>query len=370
MNLCFRAKSAFFVLLWIVGVQSFAQTLPLNEPVSSSPRQEETTKGMRLNPTAKPDDKKTELSNTIVLLIQKQRKLRAENNLSEEREVLMELIRLDPANPAYRARLKEIGGMSDKAEPVGRLKIPPPPQPKSTAPSAPGPDLTRYEWSVDNIPPSVALSLVTHLQSLKAVDANWNTATVEVVPVSSEEIEMAKAEVRKKDEASSPSKNQNIYINNLTMTQGQSLMTFWNNVQTNLPDEVSGLTPKFSPWKPISDAATKSEGKLSAIFNKKKPRGGGRNNGDILYSFTAKEMEITDALALFARLNDLNIVPSPEVKGTVTVDFRGLNLDRALEAILESKGYYAEEQGGLIRVKGLETKFYVLDYLRIQRQGQ
>ena len=137
MNLCFRAKRAWFVLLWIVGVQSFAQTLPLNEPVSSSPRQEETTKGVRLNPTAKPDDKKTELSNTIVLLIQKQRKLRAENNLSEEREVLMELIRLDPANPAYRARLKEIGGMSDKAEPVGRLKIPPPPQPKSTAPSAP-----------------------------------------------------------------------------------------------------------------------------------------------------------------------------------------------------------------------------------------
>lgn len=63
-------------------------------------------------------------------------------------------------------------------------------------------------------------------------------------------------------------------------------------------------------------------------------------------------MEITDALALFARLNDLNIVPSPEVKGTITVDFRGLNLDRALEAILESKGYYAEEQGGSFESRG------------------
>jgi hypothetical protein len=350
MKLCVGTKSACFVLLWIVGAQSFAQTMSLNEPVSPGPRQEETTKGIRLNPTGKPDEKKTDLSNAIALLIQKQRKLRAENNLTEEREVLMALIRLDPANPAYRARLKEIGGMSDNAEPIGRLKIPPPPQPKPTTPSSPGPDLTRYEWAVENIPPSVALSLVTHLQSLKAVDANWNTAMVEVVPVSSEETEMAKAEIQKKEDVTH-SKNQNIYINNLTMSQGQSLMTFWNNVQTNLPDEVAGLTPKFSPWKPISDAATKSEGKLSAIFNKKKPRGGSKNSGDILYSFTAKDMEITDALALFARLNDLNIVPSPEVKGTITVDFRGLNLDRALEAILDSKGYYSEEQGGLNRVK-------------------
>ena len=56
------------------------------------------------------------------------------------------------------------------------------------------------------------------------------------------------------------------------------------------------------------------------------------------FSFTAKGLPVVDALALFARLNQLNIVPDPEVSGTVTVDFRGLTLDKAMEAILESLG--------------------------------
>lgn len=108
---------------------------------------------------------------------------------------------------------------------------------------------------------------------MKAVDANWNTAVVEVIPVESAEADMMKAEVSGKNESGGSSRNQNIFINNLTMSQGQALMTFWNNVQTNLPDEVSGLTPKFSPWKDMSNPSIKTEGKLSAIFNKKKPRG-------------------------------------------------------------------------------------------------
>jgi MSHA type pilus biogenesis protein MshL len=147
-------------------------------------------------------------------------------------------------------------------------------------------------------------------------------------------------------------------------------MAFWNTVQGTMPEEVGSLTPKLVPWKSAAEMEAKSVGKLSHLIAKKKPRGGSRASGDILYSFTAKDMEITDALALFARLNDLNIVPNPEVTGTITVDFRGLNLDKALEAILEAKGYFAEEEGGLIRVKGLETRYYVLDYLRVQRQGQ
>ena len=40
-----------------------------------------------------------------------------------------------------------------------------------------------------------------------------------------------------------------------------------------------------------------------------------------LYSFTAKDLEIKDALAVFARSHELNIVPDPEITGTVTVDF-------------------------------------------------
>jgi MSHA type pilus biogenesis protein MshL len=336
----------------------------MSEPVSPGPYPDMTTKGVRLQPTGKPDEKKPELSLAIENLIKKQRKARAENNVEEEKQCLIELIRLDPNNPVYRARLEELGGMQPQAEPPARMKIPPAP-PKPTPPA----DATRYEWSVENVPGNVALSLVTHLQSLKTTDPAWNGAMVEVIPVD-------EAEAEKQMLAGNPtkpeggSKLQNLYINNLTMGQGQSLMAFWSSVQGTMPEEVGSLTPKLMPWKSAAEVEGKTIGKLSALIAKKKPRGGSRASGDILYSFTAKDMEITDALALFARLNDLNIVPNPEVKGTVTVDFRGLNLDKALEAILDAKGFYAEEEGGLIRVKGLETRYYVLDYLRIQRQGQ
>jgi MSHA type pilus biogenesis protein MshL len=336
----------------------------MSEPVSPGPYPDMTTKGVRIQPTGKPDEKKPELSLAIESLIKKQRKARAENNVEEEKQCLIELIRLDPNNPVYRARLEELAGKQPQVKPPGRMKVPPAP-PKPTPPVDP----TRYEWAVENVPGNVALSLVTHLQSLKTTDPAWSGAMVEVIPVD-------EAEAEKKMLEGSPvkpeggSKLQNIYINNLTMGQGQSLMAFWNTVQGTMPEEVGSLTPKLVPWKSAAEMEAKSVGKLSHLIAKKKPRGGSRASGDILYSFTAKDMEITDALALFARLNDLNIVPNPEVTGTITVDFRGLNLDKALEAILEAKGYFAEEEGGLIRVKGLETRYYVLDYLRVQRQGQ
>ncbi|NBS54632.1 hypothetical protein EBT23_03565, partial [bacterium] len=341
-----------------------AQPISMSAPISSGAYPDETTKGARLQTRGSPDEKKPEASLVIEELIKKQRKARSENNVEQEKQYLIELIRLDPLNPVYRARLDELGGMQPQAELPGRMKVPPPPPAKPVPP----PDPNRYEFAVENVPAQVALSLVTHLQSLKTTDPTWNTSTVEIIPVDEVEAEK-KMQDGMPDKAVGGSKLQNLYIDNLTLGQGQALMTFWTSVQSTMPDEVGTLTPKLAPWKPESEDK-KSVGKLSQLIAKKKTRSGNRNSGDILYSFTAKDMEITDALALFARLNDLNIVPNPEVKGTVTVDFRGLNLDKAMEAILEAKGFFAEEEGGLIRVKGLETRYYVLDYLRIQRQGQ
>ena len=351
-------------LLWLQVGWIVAQPISMTEPMSPGPYPDETSKGARLQPRGKPDEKKPEASLAIEELIKKQRKARSDNNVELEKQYLVELIRLDPLNPVYRARLDELGGMQPQAEVPGRMKVPPPPPAKPLPP----PDPNRYEFAVENVPSQVALSLVTHLQSLKTTDPTWNSSTVEVVPVD-EAVAEKKMLDGVVDKAVVGSKLQNLYIDNLTLGQGQALMAFWNSVQSTMPDEVGALTPKLAPWKPESEDK-KSVGKLSQLIAKKKTRSGNRNSGDILYSFTAKDMEITDALALFARLNDLNIVPNPEVKGTVTVDFRGLNLDKALEAILEAKGFFAEEEGGLIRVKGLETRYYVLDYLRIQRQGQ
>ncbi|MCC6235444.1 MAG: secretin N-terminal domain-containing protein, partial [Verrucomicrobiales bacterium] len=94
------------------------------------------------------------------------------------------------------------------------------------------------------------------------------------------------------------------------------------------------------------------------------PPGDGR-----LYSFSAKDLDIRDALALFARTHDLNVVPDPDVTGSVSVEFKNLALDRAMEAILGSFGYYAEVAGGLIRIRNLRTEFFTIDYLRLIRSG-
>lgn len=88
-----------------------------------------------------------------------------------------------------------------------------------------------------------------------------------------------------------------------------------------------------------------------------------------LYSFTAKDLEVKDALALFARNNELNIVPDPDITGSVTIDFRNLTLEKSMDAILDTFGYYAEIDQGLIRVRKTKTSFFNVDYIRLTRSG-
>lgn len=88
-----------------------------------------------------------------------------------------------------------------------------------------------------------------------------------------------------------------------------------------------------------------------------------------LYSFTARDLDVKDALALFARNNNLNIVADPDIAGAVTVDFRNLTLEKSMDAILDTFGYYAEVDQGLIRVKKTKTSFFSVDYIRLTRTG-
>ena len=88
-----------------------------------------------------------------------------------------------------------------------------------------------------------------------------------------------------------------------------------------------------------------------------------------LYSFSAKDLDIRDALALFAKSHHLNIVSDPEVKGTVTMEFQDLTLAKSMQALLESFGYYAEIDAGLIRVRETKTETFTVDYIRLVRGG-
>ena len=88
-----------------------------------------------------------------------------------------------------------------------------------------------------------------------------------------------------------------------------------------------------------------------------------------LYSFRAQDMQLVDALTLFARTYQLNIVPGPDIEGKITVDFHALSLERAMSALLDAHGYYWERDHDLIRVHRLKTRVFNLDYIRLIRGG-
>ena len=87
------------------------------------------------------------------------------------------------------------------------------------------------------------------------------------------------------------------------------------------------------------------------------------------YSFRAQEMLLADALRLFARVNSLNIVVGPEIKGLVTVDFQGLSLRKAMTALLDAHGFYWVKEGELMIVRRLKTRIFTIDYIRLVRSG-
>lgn len=88
-----------------------------------------------------------------------------------------------------------------------------------------------------------------------------------------------------------------------------------------------------------------------------------------LYAFSAKDLDVKDALVLFARNNQLNIVPDPDITGQVTVEFRNLSLEKSMSAILDTFSYFAEIDDGLIRVRKTRTEFFNVDYVRLVRTG-
>ena len=89
-----------------------------------------------------------------------------------------------------------------------------------------------------------------------------------------------------------------------------------------------------------------------------------------VFSFRADAVPMKQALALFARANHLNIVCDLDVEGEVTVEFRDLPLDQAMNALLEANGYYFVQDGRLLRVRNRETRLFQIDYIHVTRSGQ
>jgi MSHA type pilus biogenesis protein MshL len=89
-----------------------------------------------------------------------------------------------------------------------------------------------------------------------------------------------------------------------------------------------------------------------------------------LFSFRAEAVPIKQALAIFARANNLNIVPDLDIEGDLTVEFKDLPLELAMRSLLEANGYYFVQDKGLLRIRNRETRIFQIDYIQVTRAGQ
>lgn len=130
------------------------------------------------------------------------------------------------------------------------------------------------------------------------------------------------------------------------------------------------LTPLFLAVASLafSSAVRGEEAPAASVANTL--AGAGVTEPTANFSFSASGVPIKQALALFARANNLNIVPDLEVDGEVTVDFRDLPLDLAMGALLEANGYYFTREGRLLRVRNRESRLFHIDYIHTTRSGQ
>ena len=202
-----------------------------------------------------------------------------------------------------------------------------------------------YLWESQNLPGSYQEPFLEKIQTLRRERASWREVNIEASAMSQDP---AQRRIRVKP------------------------------VNLDQAGELSRILKDLAPTASAPDLMLLSNGNRGSVGQQgglsrlaKAGRGTGSPGSadEPTFSFTAKAMPLVDALALFGKLNNLNILPDPEATGLLTVDFRGLSLDKALDAILLTFGYYAEEEGGLIRVRAMETLRFVIDYPRAIRTG-
>jgi len=87
------------------------------------------------------------------------------------------------------------------------------------------------------------------------------------------------------------------------------------------------------------------------------------------YSFKVKDIELTEALNNFAHKYKIQMIVDQEVEGMAFADFSKQPLDKAIELILGPHQYYWYWDEGILKVSRLQTKTFVLDYLRLVRSG-
>ena len=72
---------------------------------------------------------------------------------------------------------------------------------------------------------------------------------------------------------------------------------------------------------------------------------------DEKFSLQVQDAELTQVLDMLGQLSGINILPSADVQGRVSLNLQDVTVDRALEAILKSRGFVHERENDFIYVK-------------------
>jgi type II secretory pathway component GspD/PulD (secretin) len=87
-----------------------------------------------------------------------------------------------------------------------------------------------------------------------------------------------------------------------------------------------------------------------------------------LYSIELRDANISDVFRILAHDYDLNIFVDKKVKGKMTASFTNVNLEEALEAIMETNNLTLQKYGNILKIMpNLVTKTFILKYVEAKK---
>ena len=120
-------------------------------------------------------------------------------------------------------------------------------------------------------------------------------------------------------------------------------------------DLIPTPVPSVEPPAPRANTAEPNgtngrEGTIKVIQSEKGVHGEGRL-ADEKFSLQVHDAELTQLLDMLAQLAGVNILSSADVQGRVTLNLQDVTVERALEAILKSRGFVHEREVDFIYVR-------------------
>ena len=268
----------------------------------------------------------------------------AAGDLRQQEDYLSRLYRINPGEPEYIRWAQELKERKNLEKPksamkavhtngVGRIKM--------------LGEQVLYVWQVSQAPEGVPQSLLNLLAQWARDRKEWSAVKVQ-------------------NGQALQSGGMYVTVEPVTLSQG-------NELSRALEDLVGGMklpldkTPRPSLTAVKVPGSSSEQQKIAELSRLVEKKDRNRSATEPTYSFSVKSLPVEDALALFGRLNQINIIADPEVAGTITVDFQDLSLSSALDAILKNIGCFIEIEGGIIRVRAFESRLFKVDYLALIR---